>query len=246
MRDDDRLQAGRRGRGDVDQRVVGATEDGEARLEPFGASSVGACSGPGGVDLPRCEPLPRSGIGFHEAYVAPNFADTERCSDQVGSLGGATERARPHRNTLRVGVDPGEHFRCPAGLLPAAIGELHVGNPLPAADRVPLALTVADHQEPDGIHRGGAYRHIGTMTCVAVMRLFAGAREAAGVARDSVDGRTLGDVLVAAREKYGADFGAILDTCRVWVNGDEAPLSTVLAASDEVAVLPPVSGGACP
>jgi molybdopterin converting factor small subunit len=84
------------------------------------------------------------------------------------------------------------------------------------------------------------------MTCVAVMRLFAGAREAAGVARDSVDGRTLGDVLVAAREKYGADFGAILDTCRVWVNGDEAPLSTVLKAGDEVAVLPPVSGGACP
>jgi len=76
------------------------------------------------------------------------------------------------------------------------------------------------------------------------MRLFAGAREAAGVSRDSLDGRTLGDVLVAARDKYGPEFAAVLDTCRVWVNGDEAPLSTVVSATDEVAVLPPVSGGA--
>ena len=58
-------------------------------------------------------------------------------------------------------------------------------------------------------------------------------------------GETLDDVLVAAGENVRPEFGAVLDTCRVWVNGDEAPLSTVLAASDEVAVLPPVSGGAC-
>jgi molybdopterin converting factor small subunit len=79
---------------------------------------------------------------------------------------------------------------------------------------------------------------------VAVLRLFAGAREAAGVARDDVDGETLDDVLTSARQRYGPQFSTVLDTCRVWVNGDEAPLSTVLAAGDEVAVLPPVSGGA--
>jgi len=78
------------------------------------------------------------------------------------------------------------------------------------------------------------------------MRLFAGAREAAGVARDDIEGRTLSDVLATARARYGPEFAAVLDTCRVWVNGDEAPLSTVLAAGDEVAVLPPVSGGALP
>jgi molybdopterin converting factor small subunit len=33
-------------------------------------------------------------------------------------------------------------------------------------------------------------------------------------------------------------------TSRVWVNGEEAPSATVLSAGDEVAVLPPVSGGA--
>jgi molybdopterin converting factor small subunit len=38
----------------------------------------------------------------------------------------------------------------------------------------------------------------------------------------------------------------VLDTARVWINGDE-PLAgdaTVLHDGDEVAVLPPVSGGA--
>jgi molybdopterin converting factor small subunit len=36
----------------------------------------------------------------------------------------------------------------------------------------------------------------------------------------------------------------VLPTCKVWVNGDEAEPSTPVTASDEVAVLPPVSGGA--
>jgi molybdopterin converting factor small subunit len=37
----------------------------------------------------------------------------------------------------------------------------------------------------------------------------------------------------------------VLDNARVWVNGDEPAHgdSTVLADADEVAVLPPVSGG---
>lgn len=79
---------------------------------------------------------------------------------------------------------------------------------------------------------------------MAVVRLFAAAREAAGVARDEIDGATLGDVLSAARAKYGSEFAAVLDTCRIWVNGDEASPATPVSARDEVAVLPPVSGGA--
>ena len=81
------------------------------------------------------------------------------------------------------------------------------------------------------------------------LRLFAAAREAAGRAADEFDpgpDPTLGEVLEAAGRRYGPDFEAVLRTSRVWVNGDEptsGPL-TVVHEGDEVAVLPPVSGGA--
>ncbi|MDQ1521115.1 MAG: ThiS family, partial [Actinomycetota bacterium] len=47
---------------------------------------------------------------------------------------------------------------------------------------------------------------------------------------------------------YGPDFAAVLARSRVWVNGDEAVDgdTTVLRDGDEVAILPPVSGGATP
>jgi molybdopterin synthase sulfur carrier subunit len=77
------------------------------------------------------------------------------------------------------------------------------------------------------------------------LRLFAQAREAAGTAELSYDEPTVGALLAVARAELGAEFGAVLDTSRVWVNGDEpaAGDATPLAPGDEVAVLPPVSGG---
>jgi molybdopterin converting factor small subunit len=44
---------------------------------------------------------------------------------------------------------------------------------------------------------------------------------------------------------YGAPFRAVLPTARVWVNGEEpeAGDDTPLHEGDEVAVIPPVSGG---
>ena len=80
---------------------------------------------------------------------------------------------------------------------------------------------------------------------MARLRLFAQAREAAGVASLEIEASTVGALLAVARDELGAAFGAVLDTSRVWVNGDE-PASgddTALASDDEVAVLPPVSGG---
>ena len=75
--------------------------------------------------------------------------------------------------------------------------------------------------------------------------LFARAREAAGRRDDVVEAATLGDVLAVARDRYGAEFCGVLDASRVWLNGDEpaSGLATALTDGDEVAILPPVSGG---
>ena len=81
------------------------------------------------------------------------------------------------------------------------------------------------------------------------LRLFASAREAAGLRADTferAEAPTLARLLDAACARYGDEFVAVLATARVWVNGDEPADGprTVLAEGDEVAVLPPVSGGA--
>jgi molybdopterin synthase sulfur carrier subunit len=76
--------------------------------------------------------------------------------------------------------------------------------------------------------------------------LFAAAREAAGTNRVTVDADTLGDLLASARSRFGGEFATVLAGSRVWVDGDE-PASgdaTRLGEGAEVAVLPPVSGGA--
>lgn len=78
---------------------------------------------------------------------------------------------------------------------------------------------------------------------MAVVRLFASAREAAGTPRDTLPGCTVGEVLDAARARYGTRFSALLETCRVWVNGESASDGTPVGEADEVAILPPVSGG---
>jgi molybdopterin synthase catalytic subunit len=76
------------------------------------------------------------------------------------------------------------------------------------------------------------------------MRFFAAARDAAGRREDTVPGVTVSEVLDAARVRYGAEFGAVLETANVWVNGEPAIGSVRVTDTDEVAVLPPVSGGA--
>lgn len=75
------------------------------------------------------------------------------------------------------------------------------------------------------------------------VRLFAQAREAAGTGSDVLPGATVADVLQAARARYGAAFGDVLDQSRVWVNGEPSDLDVSVDDNDEVAVLPPVSGG---
>lgn len=75
------------------------------------------------------------------------------------------------------------------------------------------------------------------------LRMFAAAREASGRGHAEIDGSTVADVLDQACERYGDAFATVLTTCRVWVNGEPAEMSAHVGVNDEVAVLPPVSGG---
>jgi len=84
---------------------------------------------------------------------------------------------------------------------------------------------------------------------IVTLRMFAAAREAAGRAseeHDVPDGTTTEVLLDQAVLSYGDGFAAVLAAARVWLNGDAptAGLTTPLHDGDEVAVLPPVSGGA--
>jgi molybdopterin converting factor small subunit len=78
---------------------------------------------------------------------------------------------------------------------------------------------------------------------MARLRLFGPAREVAGVAGDRVAGDTAGEVLDAAAARYGPGLAALLPSCQVWVNGEQADRLRPVADHDEVGVLPPFSGG---
>jgi len=78
---------------------------------------------------------------------------------------------------------------------------------------------------------------------VAKLLLLGPAREAAGTGHDEVEGATVRDVMRAACDRYGERFEAIVATSQIWVNRDVADETTRVGPHDEVAVLPPVSGG---
>ncbi|HEY6963510.1 MAG TPA: molybdenum cofactor biosynthesis protein MoaE [Gaiellaceae bacterium] len=70
------------------------------------------------------------------------------------------------------------------------------------------------------------------------VRLFAGLRERAGWNRREIDAATVGEVWTAL------DLGAEPDGLLYAVNKEYAPRDRALADGDEVALIPPVSGGA--
>jgi molybdopterin converting factor small subunit len=79
---------------------------------------------------------------------------------------------------------------------------------------------------------------------MATLRLFAQAREAAGGGSFQFDdAATVADVLAEASERFGERFDAIVAKSKVWLNGDECRPGDPVTNRDEVAVLPPVSGG---
>ncbi len=76
--------------------------------------------------------------------------------------------------------------------------------------------------------------------------LFAQARELAGTRAEELAGDTVTEVLDAAAAQFGSDFARLCATCTVVVDGDTVVRSkfATTAPGDELAILPPVSGGA--
>ncbi len=74
---------------------------------------------------------------------------------------------------------------------------------------------------------------------------FAAAREAAGAARAVLPaaGTTVAQLLAALGSTYGDQLKNVFPSCSIWVNRAPAPPGWVLRAGDEVALMPPVSGG---
>lgn len=73
--------------------------------------------------------------------------------------------------------------------------------------------------------------------------MFASARDAAGTGEETVPGDTVCDVLEAARGRFGDTFAAVLANSVIWRNGEPTDLSDQVSDDDEIAILPPVSGG---
>lgn len=76
-----------------------------------------------------------------------------------------------------------------------------------------------------------------------VVKLFAQAREAAGTAECWSDAATVGDVMVELGSLLGPHFTDVARISGVWVNGEPAIADTPVGPADELAVIPPVSGG---
>jgi MoaD family protein len=79
---------------------------------------------------------------------------------------------------------------------------------------------------------------------MARLRLFANLRELAGASEVEIPGATVGAVLEEAVDRYGPEFNRSLQHARVWLNGNEAKADDPVSGADEVALIPPVSGGA--
>lgn len=78
---------------------------------------------------------------------------------------------------------------------------------------------------------------------MATLRLFASIREAAGTGSVEIDATTVAEVIGLASTRFGGDFRSLIPICRVWLNGEPALDSDTVGPADEVALLPPVSGG---
>lgn len=66
----------------------------------------------------------------------------------------------------------------------------------------------------------------------------------AGTRHVELPGATVDEVVAAAAGRFGEEFAALCSTCTVVVDGETVHVFATTAAGDELAILPPVSGGA--
>jgi molybdopterin converting factor small subunit len=78
---------------------------------------------------------------------------------------------------------------------------------------------------------------------VARLRLFGPAREAAGLSSVTLPGGSVSAVIAAAEEQFGEQFSRVVGVSSIWLNGEAAGPEAPVGDLDEVAVIPPVSGG---
>ncbi|MCH2415657.1 MAG: MoaD/ThiS family protein [Acidimicrobiales bacterium] len=78
---------------------------------------------------------------------------------------------------------------------------------------------------------------------MAILRLFASVKQMAGTGSVILSGATVADVVEEASQRYGAEFSDMARNCRIWLNGNPTEINTPVNDDDEIALLPPVSGG---
>ncbi len=78
---------------------------------------------------------------------------------------------------------------------------------------------------------------------MVTVRLFGPARELFGAPICTLQATALDTVRDELAVRGGPSFAALLARSVLWVNGEPAGADATLSADDEVAVLPPVSGG---
>jgi sulfur-carrier protein len=75
--------------------------------------------------------------------------------------------------------------------------------------------------------------------------LFAALRELAGSSHVESDAPTVAALLDELSARFGPAFDRVMRVGTVVVNGETASRESKLGSDDEVALLPPVSGGQC-
>ncbi len=78
---------------------------------------------------------------------------------------------------------------------------------------------------------------------MVTVKFFAGAREAAGASNMVVEANSVQEAIDAVIALRGDAMARMIAISKIWLNGEPAEHGALVSPEDEIAVLPPVSGG---